>query len=112
MRTWIGISLGIHVAVFGVCGTRPAPTRNLALPATVYSVSLVSMPAPRAAPEPRGSDIEPPVEKIRAKPAPKAKVVDEEAIQPPSPTPKAMMGSTVSTSEPWTRLWRRVPATS
>ncbi len=90
MKTWIGISLGIHVAAFGVCGTRPPPTRNLTLPADVYSVSLVSMPALRAAPEPQVPDIEKSVETVKDKPASKieTKVVDQEAIKPPSPTPK------------------------
>ncbi len=90
MKMWIGVSLGIHVAVFGAFGTRPTPTRNLAFPANVYSVSLVSMPAPRAAPAPKSAPAEKPAETVRVEPSPKveAKAVDKEAVKPPTPEPK------------------------
>jgi TonB family protein len=96
VKMWIGVSLGIHVAVFGAFGTRPTPTRNLALPANVYSVSLVSMPAPKAAPRaapkaaPKNAPVEKPVESVRTEPPPKVetKAVDKEAVKPPTPEPK------------------------
>jgi len=86
VKAWIGISLGIHVTVFGVCGTRPAPTRNLVLPANVYSVNLVSMPAARAPPPPRAAETREPAKAVEVKPTPRpeAMIVDEEAVKPVS----------------------------
>nr|CAI78813.1 periplasmic protein TonB [uncultured Latescibacterota bacterium] len=110
MKMWIGVSLGIHVAVFGAVGTRPTPTRNLALPANVYSVSLVSMPAPRAAPRaaakaaPKNAPVEKPVETVRTEPPPKVETkavdVDKEAVKPPTPEPKKKEEPKVPKTEP------------
>lgn len=110
MKMWIGVSLGIHVAVFGAFGTRPTPTRNLALPANVYSVSLVSMPAPRAAPRaapvakaaPKSAPAEKPAETVRVEPPPKveAKAVDKEAVKPPTPEPKKKEEPKIPKTEP------------
>lgn len=91
MKKWVGISLGIHVAVFGFVGVRPAPSRNLIPPGKVYSVNLVSIPVARPAPaakpvETKATKPETKVEPV--KPKPRKPPEDKEAVKPPSPEPK------------------------
>ncbi|MCK4547896.1 MAG: energy transducer TonB [Candidatus Eisenbacteria sp.] len=87
MRMWVGISLGIHLAVAGAFSTHPAPTRNFVHPGNVYSVSLVSFPAAKPArtaaktEAAQATEPEKKVETVRKDP-PKE---DTEAIKPPSP---------------------------
>jgi len=80
VKTWIAISLGIHVAAFGAFGGRPAPSRNLIPPGRVYSVSLVSMPVVRRAPAAE-APAEKKVEAVRPEPRPAKR--DEKAVKPP-----------------------------
>lgn len=86
MKKWLGVSLGIHVAMFGVVASQPAPTRNLVTPGKVYSVSLVSFPVAASRPEAKAAGAEKTIEPI--KPKPQTPAEDREAIKPPSTRPR------------------------